>query len=107
MEALIVYVTVGSIEEADKISHALVEEKRVACVNRLSQIQSTYFWEGKVCQDPEFLLMMKTQKACMPALIKRIKELHSYDVPEIIATPIVDGSKDYIDWIYKEATTVK
>jgi periplasmic divalent cation tolerance protein len=98
------FVTVGSAAEGDRIAHALVEEKLAACVNRLPAIQSIYRWEGKVEQSAEELLVIKTKKALFPALEKRVRELHSYTVPEIIALPIVAGSEPYLDWLGEQTS---
>ena len=84
---------------AQKISKALVKEKLAACVNISSPIQSTYSWKGKICSEKEFLLFIKTKKSLSKKIEKRIKQLHSYECPEIIALPIVQGSEDYLDWI--------
>jgi periplasmic divalent cation tolerance protein len=103
-ESLVVFVTSGSEEEALKIAHALVEERLAACVNLVSPIRSIYRWEGKVCDEKEWLLVMKTHMGRFDALEKRVKALHSYSVPEIIALPIVTGSPSYLNWL-KEMTS--
>jgi len=98
----VVYVTVGSEAEAAKLSNSLVSEHLAACVNRIGPIQSTYLWQGKVHNDPEYLLMIKTRKSLVDLLSLRVKELHSYDLPEVIALPIQGGLEDYLDWVRKE-----
>ena len=98
-ESLVVFVTSGSEEEALKIAHALVEERLAACVNLVSPIRSIYRWEGKICDEKEWLLVIKTQTARFDDLEKRVKALHSYSVPEIIALPIVTGSSSYLNWL--------
>ncbi len=100
---IVVYVTVGSGEEADRIGATLVGEKLAACVNRVRSIQSVYRWQGKVEQSDEELLIIKTRRQFFPALEKRVKELHSYSVPEIIALPILEGSADYLSWLREQA----
>ena len=104
MDFLIVFVTCGSEEEALKIAHALVEERLAACVNLVSPIRSIYRWEGKVWDEKEWLLIIKTQTGRFEDLEQRVKSLHSYSVPEIIALSIVKGAASYLDWL-KEMTT--
>ncbi len=99
MEVSILFVTAGKAEEASKIARTLVAEKLVACVNLVSQIQSIYWWKGEVREDAELLLIMKTRSELVEAVQKRVKELHSYEVPEIIAMPIAQGLPAYLSWI--------
>ncbi len=99
---IVIYITPGSINEAKKIGRALVEEKLVACSNIISPIRSIYSWQGKICDDKEALMILKTKKNLFRQIIKRVEELHSYDVPEIIAIPIIDGSIKYLSWINEE-----
>jgi periplasmic divalent cation tolerance protein len=102
-EFIVVLVTVGSEEEAEKIARNLVEGKLAACANIVSPIRSIYFWEGKVTDDREWLLLIKTRESLFPQVEKRVKELHSYQVPEVIALPILAGSQAYLRWV-KEST---
>lgn len=95
----VVFVTVGNAEEASKIGRTLVEEKLVACANMISSIDSIYWWKGQICQDRECLLIMKTRSSLFPVLKNRIKELHSYELPEIVAFPIEQGLPGYIEWV--------
>jgi periplasmic divalent cation tolerance protein len=97
--AIIIFITASSSEEAQKIATALVEEKLVACVNIIPHIRSIYWWEGKVCQDDEVMLISKTKQSLFSTLMDRVKALHSYEVPEIIAFPISKGSPEYLSWI--------
>jgi periplasmic divalent cation tolerance protein len=97
--AIIIFITASSSEEAQKIATALVEEKLVACVNIIPQIKSVYWWEGKVCQDDEVMLISKTKQSLFSTLMNRVKALHSYEVPEIISFPISEGSPEYLSWI--------
>jgi periplasmic divalent cation tolerance protein len=101
---IIIYVTVGSTTEASRLAHALVEERLAACVNQIGPIQSVYRWEGKLEQSEEQLLIIKTRKELFPALERRVRELHSYSVPEIVALPIIDGSPDYLRWLGEQVT---
>lgn len=94
----LVLVTAGSQEEAGAIAHALVQRKLAACVN-IVPIQSIYSWQGEIQTDQEWQLLIKTTLSCWDALNAAINELHSYEVPEIIALPIVNGSSAYLNWV--------
>jgi periplasmic divalent cation tolerance protein len=102
-DPIVVFVTCGSEEEALKIANALVEAHLAACVNLIAPIRSIYRWEGKIWDEKEWLLIIKTQKQRFEALEKRVRSLHSYSVPEIISLPITEGSSAYLNWI-KENT---
>jgi periplasmic divalent cation tolerance protein len=91
--------TAGSREEASRIARALVEEKLAACVNIVGPIQSVYRWEGKIDSAQEFLMLIKTTSRISGVAITRIRELHSYDLPEAIEMNIDGGSSDYLKWI--------
>ena len=101
-EFIVVYVTVGSPDEGDRLARALVGERLAACVNRVRQVQSTYRWQGKVEQSEEELLIIKTRRELFGRLKKRVQELHSYSVAEIIALPILEGSESYLKWLGEE-----
>jgi len=94
----VVLVTVASLSEGQAISTKLIEAKLAACVNLLP-IDSIYLWQGKINQDREYQLIIKTDLSKFEQLTDKIKTLHSYEVPEIIAIPIVAGSKTYLDWL--------
>ncbi len=96
---IVIYITTGSISEAKKIGRTLVEEKLVACSNIISPIRSIYSWQGEICDDKEVLMVLKTRKALFKQIVNRVEDLHSYDVPEIIAMPIIEGSTKYLSWI--------
>jgi periplasmic divalent cation tolerance protein len=98
-EYVVVLVTVGNAEEADRISQALVEERLAACCTRIPAVRSVYRWEGRVCDEEEVLLVIKTRRGVWDRLTSRVHELHSYDMPEIIALPLVAGSERYLRWI--------
>lgn len=103
------YVTVITTAPDEKtseaISTALVSSKLVACANILPGVKSSYWWKGKVTTDQELMMIMKTKASLIPAISKRLKEVHPYDVPELIVQPIVDGSPQYLAWI-EESTTL-
>ena len=99
IESIVVLVTSGSEEEALKIAHSLVEEHLAACVNLISPIRSIYRWEGKIWDEREWLLIVKTQRQRFEELERKVKSLHSYSVPEIIGLPIVEGSSSYLNWL--------
>ena len=92
----VVFITASSQEEAQRIARTLVEERLAACVNILPGIRSVYRWKGQIHEDPEVLLTAKTAGQMLDPLIQRVKQLHSYEVPEIIALPILAGAEDYL-----------
>jgi periplasmic divalent cation tolerance protein len=96
---IIVFVTAKNVKEANKIATALVKEKLVACANIINGVKSIFTWKGKMDKANEVLLVLKSKKICFPKIVSKVKKLHSYDVPEIIAMPIVGGNKDYLNWI--------
>lgn len=96
---IVVLVTAKDTEEAQKISRKLLEGKLAACVNIVKGVRSLFWWQGKVDQADEALLVIKTQQERFPEIVSAVKSAHSYDVPEIIALPIIDGNKDYLTWI--------
>jgi len=100
----VVLVTCGSAAEAKRIARALVEARLAACVNLLpGAVTSIYRWKGKVESARERLLLIKTSRNRLAKLQAAIRRLHSYDLPEIIALPIVAGSRAYLDWIEESA----
>lgn len=103
---LVVLITTSSVDEANKIAHSLVEERVAACVNMASPIRSVYRWKGQIQTDEETLLIVKTRAERMEALARRVKELHSYQVPEIIALPILAGAQDYLRWIDEQTESL-
>ena len=101
-ESIVVLITTSSQAEADRIANALVAEMMAACVNVIPGVTSVYRWQGEVQRAQEWLLVAKSQKDVLDAVIRRVKELHSYDVPEIIALPLAGGHDAYLRWIDKE-----
>lgn len=104
MERLVLLVTAPEGAPAETLARALVAEGLAACVNRVPGVQSTYRWEGQVRDDRETLLVIKTTAPAYPALERRIRELHPYDVPEVIALPIALGSEPYLSWLDASVT---
>ena len=94
-----VLVTAGSHENAGLIARTLVEEHLAACCSILPGVRSVYRWEGRVTEDEELLLVCKTQTALFPQLERRVRDLHTYDVPEVIMLPLTAGSAPYLAWI--------
>jgi len=98
-DKLVILVTVGNSNDAATLAKSLVEKRLAACVTLLPGVASWYWWEGKVTEDQEVLLMMKTSRDKFAALEKEVLRLHSYAVPEVIALQIVEGSKNYLNCI--------
>jgi periplasmic divalent cation tolerance protein len=103
---IVVIVTTGSEDEAGRIGQAVVEAGLAACANILPRIRSIYRWEGKVADETESLILLKSRPSLFDALEKEIKKLHSYSVPEVIALPIVKGSEKYLQWIQAETRKI-
>ncbi len=98
-DAVVVLVTAPSAEKAAEIARAAVEEKLAACGNVLPGVRSIYRWKGKLQDDAEVLLLLKTQRKRFAELRDRILALHPYELPEVIALPVEAGSAPYLDWI--------
>jgi periplasmic divalent cation tolerance protein len=99
MNASFIYMTTGTAEEARAIGKALVEEEFAACVNIVDGMQSIYRWEGQVCEAQEVVLIAKTRSDQVGPLIARVKELHTYECPCVLALPILEGNPAYLEWI--------
>ncbi len=102
VEYIQVFTTVDSRQSADTIAKSMVEKRLVACAQITGPVTSTYRWEGQIEPAAEWLLIMKTRVDLYAALEKNIKEMHSYEVPEILAVPVVAGSSSYLDWVSTE-----
>ncbi len=96
---VLILITTANLTEAKKISQALVEQKKAACVNIVPKVNSLFWWEGKIDSAQESLIIAKTKHSLLPELIKLTKKLHSYEVPEIIALPVVGGNEEYLKWV--------
>jgi periplasmic divalent cation tolerance protein len=101
-DKIVVLTNCGSAEEAAKIARALVEKKLAACVNVMPAGRSFYRWKGVIEDQQELLLVIKSSRALFNDLRVEIETLHSYEVPEVIAVPIVDGSEGYLEWLDRE-----
>lgn len=102
-EELIILVTAPNRDEAARIAEAIVSERLAACVNIINGIESIYRWEGKVTRDSESLMIIKTTQDRYIELERRVRELHSYTTPEVIAVKIERGSEDYLRWLRESA----
>jgi len=102
----VVLVTCGTLTEARRIARKVVGQRLAACVNIvLSPVESHYMWKGKLEKAREYLLLIKTTSSRLRELESEVKRLHSYDVPEFIALPIVAGSRDYLGWLGENVTS--
>jgi periplasmic divalent cation tolerance protein len=98
-KCLVVLCTCPAGAPAAQLAGTLVEEGLAACVNRLPGVVSNFCWEGRVQEEAETLLLIKTTADCLPAVTARINELHPYELPEVVAVPVEGGLEDYLDWI--------
>jgi len=96
---VVVFITTATAEEAQRIANILVSGRKAACVNIVPQVHSRFWWQGKIDSADEALMVVKTKAALLDEIIKLVKENHSYEVPEIVALPIVGGNRDYLKWI--------
>jgi len=101
-ELLLVITTTGSREEARRLAHELVRRRLVACA-QISEIESVYEWQGAVAQEPEWRLLLKTEASRYPALQAAIRELHSYELPAIVAVPVSAALPAFADWVAQAA----
>ncbi len=101
-EYIAIFVTASSGQEAETIAKELVGSRLVACANIFPEIRSIFRWKGEVQKEQEVFLIMKSRTALFDRIEQRIRELHSYEVPEIVAVPIVKGSPPYLDWVGEE-----
>ncbi|OGB88599.1 dihydroorotate dehydrogenase [candidate division WOR-1 bacterium RIFCSPLOWO2_02_FULL_46_20] len=97
-----VYITTKDKAEARKIGRVLVESRLAACVNIIDKMESIYWWQGKIEQGNEAVLIAKTKEMLMPKLIAKVKALHSYECPCIVALPVSNGNKQFLEWIENE-----
>lgn len=101
-DAVVIFITAGSIEESRAIAQVLLDKKKTACVNIVPQVESLFWWQGKVDSERECLLVIKTKASVLDEVIKLVKQVHSYEVAEVIAMPIIGGNEDYLKWVDDE-----
>ena len=99
---IVIFITTSTEEEARKISESLLSQRKAACINILPKVDSSFWWQGKLDSAQESLLIIKTKASLLSEIIALVKEVHSYEVPEIIALPIIGGNEDYLNWIDAE-----
>lgn len=99
MQAIVVVTTVGTEEQAFQIARELVARRQAACVNVLPGVRSVYRWKGKICKDGELLLVIKTLEAEFEGVSATIRELHSYELPEILSFHVTQGETNFLEWI--------
>lgn len=102
---ILILITASSIDEGEKIAQSLVFNHLAACVNIVPSVTSIFFWEGKTDKATEVLLMVKSKQALLDIIIKHVKNIHTYTVPEIIALPLIGGSEDYLKWVEENTTS--
>jgi len=101
-EEVVIFITAGTDKEAKKIAERLLDQKKAACVNIIPGIDSCFWWQGKKELAREVLLIAKSKASSLSDVITLVKEMHTYELPEIIAIPIVGGNQDYLNWIKEE-----
>jgi periplasmic divalent cation tolerance protein len=101
-QRVVILITTGTYEEANQIAEVLLEKRKAACINIIPEVRSRFWWEGHLHSDQENLLIVKAKASLLDEIVGLVKEVHSCDVPEVIALPIIGGSSDYLEWIGKE-----
>ena len=102
MDIIVIYCTVPNKKLAKNITKVLMKHRLAACVSMVDNVKSTFSWEGEICEEKEVLLIIKTRRANYGKVKLVIEDMHTYNVPEIIALPIVDCSEDYLKWLVQE-----
>ncbi len=98
-DKIVVLITCGTSREGARIARHLIDKRLIACANLMPQVRSLYLWKGKIADQKECLLILKSTRELFPALQMEVEKLHTYSVPEIIALPIIDGSRNYLNWV--------
>ena len=106
MGEIVILCTVDSMELGERIAEAIVEAREAACVNIISGVRSIYRWEGKLCRDAEMLLVIKTVSDKFEAVRERLRRMHTYQVPEVIAVSLTAGDADYLKWLRESVTEI-
>ena len=101
---IVLFITTANAGEAQQISRVLLGQRKAACVNIIPKVDSLFWWEDRLDSAQESLLIVKTKASLLSEIIKLVKKMHSYTVPEIIALPIVGGNQDYLEWIEKSVS---
>jgi len=99
---IVLFITTANTEEAQRIAKVLLNERKAACVNIVPRISSLFWWQDKLDSAQESLLIIKTKASVLNEIVRLVREIHSYDIPEIIALPIIGGNQDYLEWMGKE-----
>ena len=99
---IVIFVTTADEQEAKTIANMLLEQKKVACANIVPTLSSIFWWQGKLESENECMLILKTKSSLLSDVVDAVKLAHSYEVPEIIALPIIGGNPDYLNWIKDE-----
>jgi periplasmic divalent cation tolerance protein len=99
---VVILITTATEEEARSIAELLLEKRKAACVNIVPVVESRFWWQGKLDSDRESLMIVKSRASLLPEIIEMVKKAHSYEVPEIIALPVIGASEDYLKWLDSE-----
>ena len=105
MQPIMVYMTTESLDQAKTVARELISNRLAACVNILDHMQSLYWWDGKVEESAEVVVLAKTRAELLPALTERVQAVHSYDCPCIVSWPITNGHQPFLDWIGRETAS--
>ncbi len=106
-DKIVIFSACDSREQASALARELVEQRLAACVNILPGVESVYHWKGEIETASEWLLVIKSKRDLFPALRTAIEKIHTYEVPEVIALPIVEGSEAYLEWLTREVEAVE
>jgi periplasmic divalent cation tolerance protein len=96
---IVIFITTGNNGEARQVAEALLEQRKAACVTIVPTVTSLFWWEDRIDSDQESLLIVKSKASLLDEIVSLVKGVHSYDVPEVIALPIIGGNSDYLNWI--------
>ena len=99
---IVVFITTADAEEAQRIADVLLNERKAACINIVPKVGSHFWWQGKLDSAEESLLIVKTRASALDEVVSLVKKHHGYDVPEVIALPIIGGNQDYLEWLSRE-----